>query len=296
MSKKILRWPVAILDIGSNSVRMVVYARENPAKPFFNAKVACLLGKDLDRTGKLSPQGKKAAHHAIAGFRELAVAMGVGSFFAIATAAVRDAKDGAMFVQSIRRRIGVPVNIISGDLEASYSAAAVLASFPKAEGIVADLGGGSLDLARIGRGTVHETVSLQLGVLRLGNDKKSADAAIARNFSAIPEKFGKGLALYAVGGTCRAMATVHSRLNKRSGKVNGFSMRRTDLEKMRRRLMKMETAEIMRAFDVDESRAAALPQACYLMSLLMKRMDSARFVVSTKGVRDGFLKSLMSSR
>ncbi|HTK85036.1 MAG TPA: hypothetical protein VL625_08120 [Patescibacteria group bacterium] len=288
-----MRWPVAILDIGSNSVRLVVYDRRNPGKAYFNEKVGCMLGRDLVKTGRLNPEGKKKARHAIAGFVELARAMGAPTVHAIATAAIRDAKDGRAFVKSLRKKINTPIRIISGNQEAYYSALAVLSCNPKADGVVADLGGGSLELARVNRGRVHETMSLPLGVLRMAGFGRGVARMIDEYLEVVPDEMGEDKPLYAAGGTCRAIAVVHSQLKKDGDKIKGYSMTRSQLLKLRKEMLKLRAEEIMREYNIEIGRARALPDACLLLAQAMKRLDSSKLIITTRSLRDGYLYSLM---
>src|ERR1035437_9961177 len=244
MSIKSVRWPVAILDIGSNSVRFVVYARRNPTKPFFNEKVLCLLGRNLNRTGRLNPEGKKSARLAIGGFLQVAKALGCGSVHAIATAAIRDARDGHTFVQSMRRDLKAHIRIITADQEARYSALGVLSYIPEAEGIVADLGGGSLELAHITNGRVYETMSFPLGTLRLYGQGRGLPQVINTHMAAVPDHLCDDLPLYAVGGTGRAIAAVHSQMKGKNGKFKSYCMSRPEIMNLRKKLQKMSPVSI----------------------------------------------------
>ncbi len=292
MRLKSLRWPVAILDIGSNSVRLVVHKEPGAKKPLFNEKVLCLLGQDMRRTGHLNTKGKRRARHAIAGFMQIAKALGCNSVHAIATAAIRDAGDGEEFVRSIRRDLKVPIRIISGELEARYSALGILSSLPKAKGVVADLGGGSLELARIGGGRVHECMTFPLGTLRLSSPGRRLGALIGEHMEMVPESLGEDEPLYAIGGTSRALLGVFREL---SGK-NGPDISRGDLVKLHKRLEKMPLKKISQQFDIDPVRAPALAPACQLFIQVMKRLESSEMIVTSRGLRDGYLFSMVKPR
>jgi exopolyphosphatase/guanosine-5'-triphosphate,3'-diphosphate pyrophosphatase len=293
MSKKPLRWPVAILDIGSNSVRLVVFNRENPKKPFFNEKVTCLLGKDMDKTGRLNPAGKKTARAAIAGFLQIARALGARKVHALATAAIRDARDGKAFVRSLNRDLRASIKIISGSQEARYSALGVLSCDPETKGVVADLGGGSLELARIGRGRVHEAFSLPLGTLRLHGRGRRLQRLIDKHMEDVPKSMYKAGPLHAAGGTCRAIAAVHGKINGRKSKVKGYVLSRAELMKLYKKLQKMPPERMARTLDVDKGRARTLPQACFLLAHAMSILDSSKLVITTRGLRDGYLHDVI---
>ena len=159
---------VGIVDIGSNSVRLVVYGnRPDSFRPLFNDKTACQLGADLNRTGKLNPEGCRLAEQAFQRFINIAALLEVDRFEAYATAAIRDASDGAEFAGHLERVSGRKIDILSGAEEALAGARGVLGAIPDAAGVVADLGGGSLELVRVAGLRAAESDSFPLGVLRL---------------------------------------------------------------------------------------------------------------------------------
>lgn len=160
--------PVGIIDIGSNSVRLVVYdGLTRTPVPLFNEKAVCALGKGLDKSGHLNPAGVKMALAAVERFVHLARAMGVAALDVLATAAARDATDGPEFIARLEKRCGVTVRLLSGEEEARNAALGVLCSIPEADGMVADLGGGSLELVMVENHRFGDFSSMPLGVLRL---------------------------------------------------------------------------------------------------------------------------------
>ncbi len=295
MRKKLLRWPIAILDIGSNTIRLVVYDHSNPKRAFFSEKVACGLGNDRSGT-RLSPEGKARARNAIAGFMLLTRALECGSVHAIATAAIRDARDGAAFVQSLRRDFKAPIKIISGVEEARYSALGVLSNISDAKGVVADLGGGSLELAVVSKGRVHQTLTFPLGTFRLSNHRRGIMKFLEGNLADLPASFCGDLPLYAVGGTGRAIANIHSQMNGKNGKFKTYSMSYSDLMDVRKKMLKIKPELIARKFDVDLIRARAVSDACLLFYDVMRRLGSSKLIITTRGLRDGYLFSLIKGQ
>ena len=156
--------PVAVVDIGSNSVRLVVYdgLRRSPT-PVFNEKVLCGLGKGVALTGRLADDGVARALASLRRFRALCRQIGVKEVFALATAAAREASNGKEFVERAEEAIGSKITILTGKEEARYAALGVLAGIPEADGIVGDLGGGSLELIDVKNGVLQEGVTLPLG-------------------------------------------------------------------------------------------------------------------------------------
>src|SRR5687768_5554893 len=162
--------PVGIIDIGSNSVRFVAYGgTARVPSNLFNEKTTAELGRGLTIDGMLDEESMALTLEALARFRQLAKEMGLKKLHTVATAAVRDARNGTAFLKRVAA-LGLKPRLLSGDEEAELSGLGVISAIPRAHGIVADLGGGSLELVGVARGAAGEGVSLPLGVLRLGRD------------------------------------------------------------------------------------------------------------------------------
>lgn len=207
--------PVGIIDIGSNSIRLCVYdgAARVPV-PLFNEKAVCALGLGMGKSGMLNPEGMEQAMAAVGRFVALSRAMEVERLDILATAAVRDATDGPDFVSQLEHRYAVEVKVLSGGQEAKAAAMGVLCGTPDADGIVADLGGGSLELVTVQNGDFGDHVTMPLGVLRLaeaaGDDRAKADEVITKYLKKVPFlEQGQGRALYAVGRLARHRADLH---------------------------------------------------------------------------------------
>ncbi|NVN12178.1 Ppx/GppA phosphatase family protein, partial [Nguyenibacter vanlangensis] len=203
----------AVVDLGSNSVRLVVFdgVSRNPIT-IFNEKSVLRLGRGLNATGRLNEGGVGMAMQVMDRFYAIARGMEADPFEILATAAVRDASNGPEFVAALRARMpGVPIRVLSGEEEADYSATGVLAGLPEADGLVADIGGGSLELIRLSGGQKHEACTLRLGVIRL-NDRAEGDLQKARAIAdadiAQVDWLDtlQGRPLYLVGGAFRALA------------------------------------------------------------------------------------------
>ena len=204
--------PVAVVDIGSNSVRLVVY--DGPlrrATVLHNQKTICAIGRNMVRTGKLHQPGTELALEALARFRLVARGHGVSDIVAVATAAARDAENGPQFVAEAQKVLGARIEVLHGGDEARIAAEGVLAGIRGAEGLVADLGGGSLDMVPVGPKGAGEPATLPFGSLRLMDmSDGKLDKARALVSKAL-DKYDfrpqvKGNALYAVGGIWRALA------------------------------------------------------------------------------------------
>src|SRR5713226_7197315 len=199
---------IAVVDVGSNSLRLVVFERLGATLlPLLNEKIMCALGRGIALTGRLNPDGVELAFANLQRFVALARALGVDHLAIIATAAVREAVDGRAFAAAAERQLGVPVRIIEGSEEARLSAAGVLAGIRDVDGVVGDLGGGSVELVRVDAAAgepIGAGVSLPLGPLRLaefGDNRKAIIEAIERAIAGsavLREAAGRNL--YLVGG------------------------------------------------------------------------------------------------
>ena len=140
--------PVAIVDIGSNSVRLVAFDNlDRSPIPAFNEKSLCALGNGVFSTGRLSKNGMEKALSALKRFRVLIDIMGITDVHVIATAAARDATNGPEFLSAAQDALGgAEVKLLSGQREAQLSAFGVLSGVHNPDGVVGDLGGGSLEL------------------------------------------------------------------------------------------------------------------------------------------------------
>ena len=206
---------VAVIDIGSNSVRLVVYeSMTRSLVSIFNEKTLCGLGREVQTTGLLAPDAVAKALTSLRRFRALCRIMKVGSVHAIATAACRDATNGPDFIARAERICGVPIEILSGPREAKLSAFGVISGVHKPDGIVGDLGGGSLELIDVRGNRIHSGVTLPLGSLALQDASqkslKRAERIVETDLSEVAQlKAGRGRTFYAVGGTWREIGRAH---------------------------------------------------------------------------------------
>lgn len=285
---------MAIIDIGSNSIRLVVY--DGPRRiPFilFNEKVMAGLGGSLARTGRIEAEPMERGLKAVARFAHLCGDMGVADVRCVATAAVRDAANGADFIARTEA-MGVKVDLLSGSQEAIGAGYGVLSGIPGADGVVGDLGGGSLELARIRDGGVHETVSLPLGVLRLPQIRAKGPKALERQVGRMLEKAGwavkPGLPFYLVGGSWRALARFDMQLTHFPlPVVHQYEMPASRAERLTRIVSHVGRARLKDIPAITGSRVPTLPDAAALLSVMVRQLRSSRLVVSAYGLREGLL-------
>jgi exopolyphosphatase/guanosine-5'-triphosphate,3'-diphosphate pyrophosphatase len=286
------RQPVAIIDIGSNSVRLVVYSgRQRAPSPIFNEKVMAGLGAGLRETGELQEESKRRALAALERYRLLLGHMRVKQVQVVATAAVRDARNGPEFVREIER-IGLPCKVISADEEARYSGLGVVSAFPGADGIVGDLGGGSLELVEVVQGDVQRRISLPLGVLRVERSKSGFKASLEVLRAGLKKarlaKAGRGRPFYMVGGSWRALAQMHMA-------VTDFPLPATHHYRMKT----SQAAELKRMAEIEGDwmaaistvRQASAPVAAMLLQQVAEELEPSELIVSAFGLREGLLYS-----
>ena len=285
--------PIAIIDIGSNSVRLVVF--ESPyigERPIFNEKVQCSLGEDLDKTGRLSEAAKARTIQTLTGFLSLCSAMNIGTIIPIATAALRDAEDGRDFISEIKDQMGLDITIISGEDEARYSGLGVLAAFPQAKGVAGDLGGGSLELATLKNGGVRDVLSMPVGVLRILGKGKEAQSYLDQHLANIPSSYMKQPNFYIIGGTWRALTYAYIMAHgKKASSIHGFRMKAEPLAEFAHDISRKTEGALIERYHFEQSRAKLLPAAALLMNNLLPRLQVKTVIVSTGGLRDGLLRS-----
>ncbi|MBY8975479.1 Ppx/GppA family phosphatase [Rhodobacteraceae bacterium NNCM2] len=285
---------IGVVDVGSNSVRMVVFEGHcrSPAI-LFNEKVMCGLGASLQTTGKLEPEGKLRAIGALKRFAALAPGLHVGALSGVATAAIRDAADGSAFRDQIESETGIRLNVVSGADEARLAAQGVLFGNPQSDGVVIDLGGGSLEFARIVKGQVAGGVSTPLGPLRLqallARSEPAFNKEIDRHFDKLDDQFtlDNGM-LYLVGGSWRALAKVQMvRTSYPIEVIHEFRMSRDEALDLCEFAAKSEVEDLMTMQGVSSSRVAYIPLAARLLRRVIEKVNPGALQFSGFGLREG---------
>jgi len=291
---------VAIIDIGSNSVRLVVYhGTKRIPLPLFNEKYMCALGKGLAKTGHLNPKGVEEAQRVIARFILMARRMEVESLDILATAAVRDATDGPEFVRSIERAHKVRVQVLSGEREAELAAKGILTSIHAPEGLSADLGGGSMEVAEILETKVGRAASMQLGSLRLYEESEGKPAQmekiIARWFAQVPWlEETKAETLFAIGGGFRSLAKLHmKKTHYPLPIVHEYQLSRRSVLQSTDKLLAMKLDEIAELPGISAKRAPLMVPTALLLARLMSHADIAQVMFSVSGIREGFFYDML---
>lgn len=296
--------PIAVVDIGSNSVRLVVYEGAVRAPtPVFNEKIQCGLGKRLADDPSLPEESVDRALKALRRFHAITRTLGAKVVRVIATAAVREASNGQAFIAAAEAAIHQRIEILSGEREAELAAAGIRMGFAKPDGLAGDLGGGSLEIVETTPGHDPHAITLPLGALRLAGE---AGGSLSRAAKLVDKQFehaswlaeaGEGRIFYPVGGTFRSIAKLHMTLT-------GYPLRVMHAYTEDARAMSDFCARIVRAagrrgqyegYDsVSKGRRDLLPYGALVMQRFLERARSREVVFSATGIREGLLFSLLS--
>lgn len=283
----------AVIDIGSNTVRLVVYGGPLRAPVILlNEKITAKLGKGVAENGRLSEKAMANVLQALARYKALIDLGGIASIDVVATAAARDASNGAQFLEKVRA-LGFAPRLLSGVEEAETSANGVIGAFPQAHGIVADMGGGSLELVDVADGATSHGVSLPLGSLRLPALRAGSDRTFVRKVSAMLAKADwaaePGATLYLVGGPMRAFAhAVMARMDWPLEDTHGFTLDAPKALEMAR-LLSRRGQQAKPIAGVSGSRLASIPDTAGLIAILLRQLEAGRIVFSSWGLREGLL-------
>lgn len=292
----------AVVDIGSNSVRLVVY--DGPLRapiPICNEKALCGLGRDMTEEGGLNPAAVSDALATLARFRHVIDDLGRPPVIAIATAAVRDAKDGAKFVEAARA-LGFDVNVVSGEEEGKLAAYGVAAVEPDATGLVGDMGGGSLELALLNKGEIEASVSLPIGpfnLMRVGASdqasmRKYIDEQLDRVKFLKPKKIDT---LYSVGGAWRAIARIHMGIKSYPLSVlHHYEMTTAQALDVCDLISRQSRRSLEEIPNIPRRRIDTLPLASMVLRSVITRVKADNIIVSAGGVREGLLYNQLSKK
>ena len=294
---------IAIIDIGSNSVRLVVYENLSRAPAqVFNEKEMAGLGRQVASTGMLAADAIDKALSALVRFRILCEAMHVGQLRVIATAAARYASNGPDFIARAETAVGQPIELISGDREAYLSALGVISGFNRPQGVVGDLGGGSLELVSVDGDEVGEGISLPLGGLALidrsKNSLKTAEKIVRDDLDHHPQLAAmRGRDFYAVGGTWRALATLHQRQSGYPLNVmHGYAVPAREASEFVRLVERADASMLESIEAVSSARRPLLSYGALVLDQLIKRGRPRNVVISASGVREGLLHEQLGKK
>jgi exopolyphosphatase/guanosine-5'-triphosphate,3'-diphosphate pyrophosphatase len=295
--------PVGVIDIGSNSVRLLVYeGLTRSPTPIFNEKVLAGLGREVQTTGLLTDDAVEKALAALRRFRALCDRLDVAHLWVIATAACRDAKNGKSFVAEAERICGAKVDVLSGKREAELSALGVVSGFHKPDGIVGDLGGGSLELTEVHGHRVKPGVTLPLGGLALqdisSRSIKKAEKVVRKALEDVPLlDDGKGRTFYAIGGTWRALARLHMwQTGYPLHVMHGYVMPAKEAFDFSSLVHRVDPETLSRIEVVTDARRPLLAYAALVLENVVRIARPKEVVISALGVREGLLYSMLDPK
>jgi exopolyphosphatase/guanosine-5'-triphosphate,3'-diphosphate pyrophosphatase len=293
--------PIGVVDIGSNSVRLVVYEGAVRAPtPVFNEKILCGLGRSVATTGSLGADAVERALAALARFRVISHILSVKNVRAIATAAVRDAQNGRDFIERGERAIGTRIEVLSGETEARLAAQGIMMGFIDADGVAGDLGGGSLELIDLAHDRLNDAATLPLGGLRLidttGNKIERAMDVIDGALASLPWlRNGAGRTFYAVGGTWRALAKMQmDRVDYPLRVMQGYRLTTREALDLCEQFRKAKKPlDIPGIAGIARARREVLPFGALVLERLLRQMEPRQVVFSVFGIREGLIFSLL---
>lgn len=294
---------IGIIDIGSNSIRLVVYdqSKRSPI-PIYNEKVLCALGKGLATSGVLNPEGVEMGKEALRRFVAMGRNMEIAELHVIATAAIRDAKDGRDFTRWLEEKYDVKADIITGEEEAKLGAYAVCSSIYRPRGITADLGGGSLELVRVDDGKIDGHTSLPLGSLRMVDeskgDREKLKKLIDKRFAEIDWLDDeKTPAIYAIGGSFRALAKMHMVVNNYPLQIlHEYTVEARDILDFTKEILTLPMDKLEKYPGMAIKRIQSLPGAAMLMEKLMITSKAEKIIFSASGIREGYVYKRLPSK
>ncbi|RQP07354.1 MAG: Ppx/GppA family phosphatase [Paracoccus sp. BP8] len=290
---------VGVVDVGSNSIRMVVFdgAARSPAY-FYNEKVMAGLGQGLATTGRLNPEGVRRGMAALRRFAVLADSMGIKPLTCVATAAVREAEDGPAFRKAVEKETGLKLLVIDGEEEARLSAQGVLLGWPDARGLVCDIGGNSMELAEVANGKVGRRISTPLGPFRLQQVKGGASGLrdhIRDTIGKAAARLGRGHdQIYLVGGSWRAIARLDMERAKYPMTVlHEYRMSPDAVAETVKWIAGKSVSEMRAMTGISQSRMELVPLASQVLRQLVQSMQPKSLAVSSYGIREGLLYEQM---
>jgi exopolyphosphatase/guanosine-5'-triphosphate,3'-diphosphate pyrophosphatase len=294
--------PVAVIDIGSNSVRLVVYeGLTRSPTPLFNEKTLCGLGREVQSTGLLPQDAVEKALAALKRFRALCDLIQVERVWAIATAACRDADNGPAFIAEAEQICGTKIDVLSGKREAELTALGVVSGMHRPDGIVGDLGGGSLELVDVHGTRIKPGVTLPLGGLALqdisARSIKKAEKIVRKALSEVRTlSNGRGRAFYAIGGTWRSLARLHMwQTGYPLHVTHGYVLPAEEVFEFSRLIHRVNPETLSRIEVVSDARRPLLAYGALVLEHVIRIAKPRAVIVSALGVREGLLYSLLDA-
>jgi exopolyphosphatase/guanosine-5'-triphosphate,3'-diphosphate pyrophosphatase len=302
---------LAAIDVGSNSVHMVVadVSADGHVQVVDRVKEMVRLGRRSFMTGRLSPQAMDLAAHALGTFARLARVRGVKRLRAVATSAVREARNGGAFVQRLRRETGLAVRVISGPEEARliFRAARHALGLEGGPHLLVDVGGGSVELVLVQDGRPLWMRSVPLGVARLSDrfleDDPPTRGQVRRLERHIEKTIGGLLSRARHAGVVRAIGTsgtinclvgmARARRGEDPARLHGATATTAEIERLRRRILAAPAARRAELPGMDTKRVDLMPAAAVLVETILRRAGASELIACTWALREGLLLDLV---
>jgi exopolyphosphatase/guanosine-5'-triphosphate,3'-diphosphate pyrophosphatase len=298
--------PVAVIDIGSNSGRVMIYRREAGGHLYILAgsRASLRLARGMDR-GRIPLEALDRTFEALRDFQSIARGSGVKRIVAAGTSALRDAANGPAFIRRVRRELGLSLQVLSGVEEARYGFLGAVGGLPVDDGILFDLGGGSLQVGRFLGRRLLGAGSLPLGALRVSDAFLRSDPPTAREVRRLRQhakrviegaglvELGPDQELVGTGGTLRNLARIDQRA---SGypipRLHGYVLTRGRLREITARLLSARSKKRARIPGLNADRRDSVTGGGLVIETLMEELEAEHVVVSGQGVREGLAMSL----
>lgn len=290
---------VGVIDIGSNSVRFVVYdGLKRVPRQLFNEKTSCGLGHGVAETGKLNESAKEKTRRCIRRYSHLARTIGLKSLHAVATAALRDASDGKAFVKELEKANQIKIEIISGEREAYLAAQGIFASVHQPEGVAADLGGGSLELVELAENVITHQHTMPLGTLRVldecGSDPDKMRAHVRKVLSQTGWFRKHYKRFYAIGGGFRSIARVHMKLHRYPlSLVHQYEVKAEELFPFLSHLLALKDKERDTLKGLSSRRLEGFVPSIIVLEEILRATGARSAVFSYAGIREGLLYDML---
>lgn len=294
--------PFAVIDIGSNSVRLVIFeALSRSPITFFNEKILCGLGKGVRKNHRLDPDTVERALQAVTRFAHLSRLYGIKKPCVVATSATRDSENGPDFLRRVKTITGVSPQLLSGEEEARMGALGVMSSFFNPEGVIGDQGGGSLQLIDVCGEQINSAVSFPLGVISLADLAKDNRFSVEKHLRdtltpSLKMMKGKGKVFYAIGGTWRSMVKLHMRQRGYPLHViHAYTLSATEALDFCRHIKTNDPDNIPGIDAVNDDRHEHLRYAAMAMEQILLGLKPFAVVFSAAGLREGLLYNQLST-
>jgi len=298
----------AFLDIGTNTILCLIAELSGGGRLTILDDLAEIsrLGEGVDRSGRIGADGERRSVEVLRNYLELCKRLGVGEIIAVGTSALRDANNSVEVRARFKKELALEVRVISGDEEAAYSFLAVQKGlrFPGEELLVIDIGGGSTEFIRGNELGVSQTLSVNIGSVRLTERFLRSDPVredeCAAMIAAIDQEFiplrgrrldrASALTLVGIAGTFTTLAAVEKKLARYShAEVHGSTLALSEVRRQVRLFQEKAVAERKTIPGLEPKRADVILAGAYLIERIMTLFRAERVIVSDQGVRYGLL-------